>query len=135
MRVLAPPWRARPGWLGEGPRSLPLLPAFSDSFPSKVVLEKELSPAPPVCVGGRKSRRAPAWISGEQVAGPRRQTPSEGAVRPGSAAVLPFLTCGVGGTQTLEYLYSCSCAIREAAAPGQPLLLSATLMLLRLYFK
>lgn len=42
-------------------------------------------------------------------------------MRPCSAAVLPFLISGVGGTQTLEYLYSCSCAIREAAAAlGRP---------------
>lgn len=31
-----------------------------------------------------------------------------------------FLTSGVWGTQTLGYLCSCSCAIREAAAPGRP---------------
>lgn len=71
------------------------------------------------------------WVGGSSAAclfgtresrwrGQGGQTLLEGAVRPGSAVVLPFLTCGVGGTQTLEYLYSCSCAIREAAAPGRP---------------
>lgn len=40
----------------------------------------------------------------------------------------------MGHTDT-GYLYFCSCAIRDAAASGRSaLLLSATLLLLRLYF-
>lgn len=39
---------------------------------------------------------------------------------PPPAAILQSLTGGAWGTQTLGYLYSCSCAIREAAASGRP---------------
>lgn len=39
-----------------------------------------------------------------------------------SAAALQSLTGAAWGTQTLGYLYFCSCAIRDAAASGRPAL-------------
>lgn len=70
----------------------------------------------PVCVGGKSF----CLGARHREAGPPRcpHCPLKGAVRPCSAAVLPFLMSGVRGTQTWGYLYSCSCAIREAAAPA-----------------
>lgn len=115
-----------PVWLGEGPWSP--CPSFLSSlilFPKNSPGELIVTLAGPACVGGRHSGSIPVWKPGEQEvqpgrAGAERQAPSEGAGCPCSAAVLPFLASGVWGTQTLEYLYSCSYAIREAAAPGRP---------------
>ena len=120
------PGELRPGWPAEGPQSP--CPSFLSSrilFPQKRSW-RIVTRAPPVCAGGRRlcstrvfgpregRRRGP----GRQA--PRGTPPSEGAVRPCSAAVPPFLTSGLGGTRTLGSLYSRSCAIREAAAPGRP---------------
>lgn len=95
---------------------MPFLSVFSDSFPAN-------SPEDSLWHGLILSvwaGKASVWEPGTERQDPPRcpHCPLKGAVRPCSAAVLPFLMSGVRGTQTWGYLYSCSCAIREAAAPA-----------------
>ena len=129
MRVLAQSLsESSPSLACRGPLvTMLFLSVFSDSFPKKESWRINCHTGPSCLCGGRNFCSTP--LSGARESrkrsqvrqAPRGRPPSEGAVRPCSAAVLPFLTSGVWGTETLGYLYSCSCAIREAAAPaGQP---------------
>lgn len=122
----APPGELRPGWPAEGPPSpCPFFLSSRSLFPKNS--PGELSPRPllSLWVGeGRAAHFCPA--PGEQAprpgqAGTQRQTPSEGAVRPCSAAAPPLLTGGLGGTRTLESSYPGSCAVGGAVPPaGRP---------------
>lgn len=128
MRVLAQSLsESSPSLACRGPLvTMPFLSVFSDSFPKKESWRINCHTGPSCLCGGRNFCSTP--LSGTRESrkrsqvrqAPRGRPPSEGAVRPCSAAVPPFLTSGVWGTETLGYLYSCSCAIREAAAPGRP---------------
>lgn len=91
-------------------RALDRCPSFLPPLilPSKVVLESGLSLAPPVLCGRRKLRSASQ--SGTRERGRRGQggqTRSEGAGRP--AAVLPFLTRGVGATDVGMFVFLLLC--------------------------
>lgn len=78
-----------------------------------------------VSVGGRNvstllfgTEESMKYGQGRQV--PRARPSWELWVGPAAAAVLQSLTGGAWVTQSLGCLYSCSCAIREAAASGRP---------------
>lgn len=94
-------------------------------FPLQNVPGECITPARPVCVGGRNFYSASLfgtlWERGSAAQAGRRweADPSEGVCV--LVLWLSHLSGQVGfGTQMLGYLYSCSCAIREAAAPGRP---------------
>lgn len=116
MLACPPSERVRPARLAEGSRS-PCPSSLSSLIPSLQTVLRMHCCAGSSCLCGREKLLFGSWAQrGRTPPFPHR--PLEGAVRPCSAAVLPFLMSGVRGTQTWGYLYSCSCAIREAAAPA-----------------
>lgn len=88
-------------------------------FPQSIPGELIVTLAPPVCVGGETPAAHLCLEPGRagRQAGTERQTRSSVSLSCGWPA---SLISGVWGTQTLGYLFSSSCAIREAAAPDRP---------------